>query len=72
MNKKPQTTTFIRILQNIKDELDEGNPQFTKIIEEALNKDGTLALKVAFGEQLKTNTLTSGKEDKKPPPSVIY
>ncbi len=66
MNKKPQTTPFIRILQNIKDELDEGNPQFTKIIDEALNKDGTLALKVAFGEQLKTNTLK--KEDKKIPP----
>lgn len=54
-NKK--NVSFSRILQNIKDELEEGNPKFTKIVHEVLMNDGSLALKAKFGQSVEIRFL---------------
>ncbi len=59
-----KTTPFSRILLKIKDELEDKNPTFVKVIDEALSKDGTLAMKVHFG-QLTELTFKPDKPNKK-------
>jgi hypothetical protein len=50
MSKIQQTEKFGKIMTDIRDELKEGNPKFTQVIKDALSKDGTLAMKVAYPE----------------------
>ena len=45
-----RTMPFGRLMHNIKEELEENNPRFIKALNEELSKDGTLALKVRFGQ----------------------
>jgi hypothetical protein len=67
MNNKQGTVAFSRILNSIKDELEESNPKFTKALNDALNNDGTLAVKAKFGQVVDIQFLPENKEDKTNP-----
>lgn len=67
MNNKQGTVPFSRILNSIKDELEEGNPKFTKALNNALSNDGTLAVKAKFGQVVDIQFLPDKKDDKTTP-----
>ena len=60
---KQDSIPFSRVLQLIERELKEENPKYTAIVEEALKKDGTLAIKVKFGALVDIKFLPENTED---------
>lgn len=64
MSNNKNTILFSRILLNIKDELEEGNPKFTKILNDTLSNDGTLALKSKFGQAPQIHFTPEPKDNK--------
>jgi hypothetical protein len=65
MSKKAGAIPFSAFFQGIKDELKEGNIEFTQIMEEALSKDSTLALKAKFGQRIELRPVPQLEKEKK-------